>query len=211
MRLTLTFKRAAILKSRKREDRRAIEIYDQLEYTKLKDEQTHRIRFRDNLIYVTIVSLGGIFSLAITKEPNVSLVVPWACLILGWTYLVNDEKISAIGRYLRENQSEKISEQIGPVSKYRICGWESAHRSDTHRFRRKVEQLVVDEITFFAPGVLALLFHWSTFPHAGLLAYLIYLVEFLLLFVLATEIGIYADWGVSKGIPDGKPSQQARS
>lgn len=188
------------------EDRHAIEIYDQLEYTKLKDEQIHRIGFRDNLIYVTIVSLGGIFSLAITKEPNVSLVAPWACLILGWTYLVNDEKISAIGRYLRENHSEKISEQIGPVSKYRIWGWESVHRSDKHRFRRKVEQLVVDEITFFAPGVLAVLFHWSTYPHAGLLAYITYLVEFLLLFVLGIEIAIYADWGVSKGIPHGKSS-----
>lgn len=65
------------------------------EFDKLKSEQIARIGFRDNLIYVTIVAVGGILSFALTSLANYNalLLVPWATLILGWTYLVNDEKI----------------------------------------------------------------------------------------------------------------------
>lgn len=69
------------------------------EFDKLKSEQIARIGFRDNLIYVTIVAVGGILSFALTSLANYNalLLVPWATLILGWTYLVNDEKIPPSG------------------------------------------------------------------------------------------------------------------
>ncbi len=60
------------------------------EYVKLKDEQIARLRFRDNLLYVTLVAFGGIISYAIMSDQTqyyyAFLVLPWVCLVLGWTY-----------------------------------------------------------------------------------------------------------------------------
>ncbi|NJK28616.1 MAG: hypothetical protein HC925_09725 [Coleofasciculaceae cyanobacterium SM2_3_26] len=76
------------------EDRQALlQIYLQ-EYTSLKAEQTQRIGFRDNLLYVTLGAFGGILSFAVSNPANyfALLVLPWICLILGWTYLVMMKK-----------------------------------------------------------------------------------------------------------------------
>jgi hypothetical protein len=35
------------------------------------------------------------------RDPGYLLLLPPVSLILGWTYLANDEKISTIGRYIR--------------------------------------------------------------------------------------------------------------
>lgn len=57
----------------------------------LKEEQKSRIGFRDNLIYVNLVAVGGILSFALSQLENKHglLIVPVVCLILGWTYLGN--------------------------------------------------------------------------------------------------------------------------
>ncbi len=125
------------------------------EYEKLKEEQTQRIGFRDNMLYVTLGVFGGILSFALSGKTNyyALLVIPWVCLILGWTYLVNDEKISAIGRYIRYTLVDKVQELTGNADIESIFGWEIAHRSDTRRLRRKIEQLVIDEITFVLSGI----------------------------------------------------------
>lgn len=72
------------------------------EYQKLKDEQIARIGFRDNLIYATLVAIGGLLSYALADAANARalLILPLATFTLGWTFLINDAKISAIGRYL---------------------------------------------------------------------------------------------------------------
>ncbi|WP_242056765.1 MULTISPECIES: hypothetical protein [Oscillatoriales] len=134
-----------------------LEVYLK-EYEKLKDEQTQRIGFRDNLLYVTLGAFGAVISFALANTTNyyALLVIPWVCLILGWTYLVNDEKISALGRYIRLNLVEKIKEQTGHTDIESIFGWEIVHRSDRRRKRRKIEQLIIDEITFVFSGVIAL-------------------------------------------------------
>jgi hypothetical protein len=87
------------------------------EYEKLKSEQTQRIGFRDNLIYVTLGVFGTVITFAVSSKANyyALLIVPWVCLILGWTYLVNDEKISAIGKYIRLTLAERIKEQTGHI------------------------------------------------------------------------------------------------
>ena len=71
-----------------------LQIYLQ-EYDKLKDEQTQRIGFRDALIYTTLGAFGALLSFVVTNSLNYYslLIVPWICVILGWTYLVNDDKI----------------------------------------------------------------------------------------------------------------------
>jgi hypothetical protein len=128
------------------------------EYDKLKSEQIARIGFRDNLLYVTLGLFGGIASYALTDATHYTalLVVPWVCFILGWTYLVNDQKISAIGQYIRLELSTKL-EILIQATPESLLGWETGHRSDSHRKSRKITQLAVDLITFCLTGIISLI------------------------------------------------------
>ncbi|MGP1385929.1 MAG: hypothetical protein ACTS2F_20385 [Thainema sp.] len=173
------------------------------EYSKLKDEQSARIGFRDNLLYVTLGLFGGIltFSLGETLNPYALLVLPWVSLILGWTYLVNDQKITAIGRYLRYGLVDKVHALIGDAGLESIFGWEIVHRSDLRRQRRKLEQLVVDEVTFVLSGIIGLVVFGyflhqpsSLNPQLPMMAIVLLMgVELGLLIILGIEIFLYAD------------------
>jgi hypothetical protein len=165
------------------------------EYDKLKSEQAQRIGFRDNLLYVTLGLFGTIVSFAVSNASNyyVLLVVPWVCLILGWTYVVNDEKISAIGKYIRYKLVDKVKAHTGYEDLETLFGWEIAHRDDKHRMRRKIQQLIIDEITFVLSGVIALVAFWCSIPNPPLGLAILSWVELLLLIVLGIETFIYAD------------------
>jgi hypothetical protein len=171
-----------------------LEIYFK-EYDKLKSEQAQRIGFRDNLLYVTLGLIGTIISLAVSNTANyyALLVIPWVCIILGWTYVANDEKITAIGRYIRYTLTEKVKEQTGHTDIESIFGWETAHRSDNRRKRRKIEQLIIDEITFVLSGIVALISFWLLISNAPLAVNILGVIEILLLLILGVEIVIYAD------------------
>ncbi|MGL5063508.1 MAG: hypothetical protein ACRC62_26295 [Microcoleus sp.] len=166
-----------------------------LEYDKLKAEQTQRIGFRDNLLYVTLGLFGTIVSFSASNSANyyAFLILPWASLILGWTYLVNDEKISSIGRYIRLTLVEKVKEKTGHADVESLFGWEIAHRSDRRRERRKIEQLIIDEITFVISGIVALMAFWILVPNPALAVLILSGFELLLLLVLGGEIVLYAD------------------
>jgi hypothetical protein len=43
-------------------------------------------------------------------------VLPTLSFVLAWTYIVNDEKISQIGKYIREELTEKINKHAEPSS-----------------------------------------------------------------------------------------------
>ena len=173
------------------------------EYVKLKDEQIARMRFRDNLLYVTLVAFGGIISYAIMSEQEqyyyAFLILPWVCLILGWTYLINDEKISAIGRYIRL----QLVEKLGPLVQKQpdsLFGWEIAHRDDKWRKPRKYFQLLIDEIVFCLSGCASLFLFWFMAPKpipSELL--FLFVIEWILLLILGLWIFIYAD--LRKGRP----------
>ncbi|MBD0347137.1 MAG: hypothetical protein ICV63_20410 [Coleofasciculus sp. Co-bin14] len=165
------------------------------EYDKLKSEQAQRIGFRDNLLYVTLGVVSTIVSFAVSRPSSsyALLVIPWVCLILGWTYLVNDEKISAIGRYIRYKLVNRVKEHTSYTDVETLFGWEIAHRSDKHRKRRKVQQLIVDEITFVFSGVIALLAFWFLVSQPPLAVRILSWVELLLLIVLGVEMFVYAD------------------
>jgi len=167
------------------------------EYDKLKTEQTQRIGFRDNLLYVTLGLFGGVLSFAISSPANyyALLIIPWVCLILGWTYLVNDEKISAIGSYIRLTLVEKVQEKTGYTDLEAIFGWEIAHRSDKRRKRRKIEQWIVDQITFVISGAISLIAFYVLVPNVIWFIHLLTGLEILLLTILWIEIAIYADLG----------------
>lgn len=177
------------------------------EYVKLKDEQIERMRFRDNLLYVTLAAFGGVISYAMSHPSHhyTFLVLPWICLILGWTYLVNDEKISAIGRYIRLTMTEKLGPLVNEQPEL-LFGWEIAHRDDKWRKSRKKFQLLIDEVTFCLSGIVALGFFWHLGPKSWdsvLLA--TFLIEGMLLCWLGIWIFIYAD--LKKGRSPSPPSQ----
>jgi hypothetical protein len=115
------------------------------------------------------------------------------CLILGWTYVVNDEKISAIGKYIRYKLVDKVKEHTGYEDLETLFGWEIAHRDDKHRKRRKIQQLIIDEITFVLSGTIALVAFWCLIPKPPLGVAILSWVELLLLIVLGIETFIYAD------------------
>jgi len=169
------------------------------EYDKLKSEQAQRIGFRDNLLYVTLGLFGTVVSFAVSNPSNyyAFLIIPWVCLILGWTYLVNDEKISAIGKYIRLTLVERVKEKTGYTDLESLFGWEIAHRNDARRMRRKIQQLIVDEITFVVSGVIALAAFWYLVPSPPVGVTILSWVELLFLIVLGVETFIYAD--LSKG------------
>lgn len=169
------------------------------EYNSLKSEQAQRIGFRDNLLYVTLGVLGGIASFS-TSGNNPAhnyalLVIPWVCLILGWTYVVNDEKISAIGRYIRLKLVDKIQTHTGYTDLDTLFGWEIAHRDDKHRKRRKIFQLIVDEITFVISGIIALSAFWVQSAPIPISLIILSALELTCLLILGIEIIIYADLG----------------
>ena len=170
------------------------------EYEKLKQEQIARIGFRDNLIYATLISLTAVVSIVAddTTRIPVLLVLPMVCIVLGWTYLVNDEKISAIGHYLRFSLSDKISELVKGKDSV-LFGWEIAHRSDTRRVSRKIIQFLVDEVVFILPGVAAILVFWLNTSSNFLVLRWVAGIELAFLITLGFQIFSYADFGKGKG------------
>ncbi|WP_223281180.1 hypothetical protein [Streptomyces antnestii] len=73
------------------------------EYDRIKEEQKTRIGFRDNLLYFTLAASTAVLAITVqSRQAQLLLAVPVVCLVLGWTYLVNDEKISAVGCYIRD-------------------------------------------------------------------------------------------------------------
>jgi hypothetical protein len=164
------------------------------EYDKLKSEQLARIGFRDNLLYVTLGLLGAIISFSVGKgNPYAFLVIPWACLILGWTYLANDEKISAIGKYVRYTLTDRINKQISCTDKELVYGWETVHRSDNSRKRRKIEQLIIDEITFIGSGIVAIIAFGQSVSQPPMALSIVSLIQLVFLLILGYEIYFYAD------------------
>lgn len=130
------------------------------EYTSLKTEQGARVGFRDNLLYTTIGAVGAIASVALGGFSGGSgpirhafLLVPWVTAILGWTYLVNDEKITAIRRYIDTSLAPRIEKLIGEGQGDFAFGWEHFHRSDPLRQSRKGVQLAIDLWTFVVSGL----------------------------------------------------------
>lgn len=131
------------------------------EYQSVKDEQKARIGFRDNLLYVTLAVVAAVIAAAAqAKQASMLLALPPVCVVLGWTYLVNDQKISAIGAYVREDLGPRLAALAAPGGGFQAFGWETAHRGDARRRSRKAVQLVVDLLAFCAVPLGALVLFW---------------------------------------------------
>ena len=164
-------------------------------YKTLKSEQQARIGFRDNLLFVTLGAAGGIVSFSLSKDgPNAALLaIPWLTLILGWTYLVNDEKISAIGRYVRGTLEPELRKLCNGDES--LFGWEIAHRSDECRRERKVVQVTIDLLTFAGSGVAAIALYVVREPKPGPASFWVCGLEIAVMAFLTFEILTYFDWG----------------
>ncbi|MCX4765054.1 hypothetical protein OG562_29595 [Streptomyces sp. NBC_01275] len=129
------------------------------EYQTVKDEQKARIGFRDNLLYVTLAVVAAVIAAAAqARQASMLLALPPVCVVLGWTYLVNDEKISVIGRYIRGELGPRLAALTGSAD---VFGWEAYHRGDSRRRTRKIVQCVVDLLAFCAVPLAALGVYWG--------------------------------------------------
>lgn len=112
------------------------------EYEKLKEEQGQRIHFRDNMRYVMLVAAGFVFAKA-SDMPFALLAIPWICVVLGWTYVANSRRVTSIRVYLEKTLADKVGTGY--------FEWEKEHQNDRAR------RILVDEITFVGPGLVALM------------------------------------------------------
>ena len=128
------------------------------EYKALKAEQNVRISMRDHLLYANLGIVGTVCYFAFSEHGSVHalLVIPWACFILGWTYLCNDEKVSDIREYVRTDLTKIVTAFQPPKNDHSIFEWEKFHRKGDHRMRYKITQLAVDITTFVLSGFAAL-------------------------------------------------------
>lgn len=146
------------------------------EYWKLKDEQIKRIEFRDHLVHIQLIVVGATIGWTFAHHGGVEhgretqnmltlfplLILPWISLILGWTYLLTDERVSALGRYLRRELTDRVQRVTNSAEP--VFGWEEAHRNDEDRRFRKVMQFLIDAVTFAGTGALGILLFWFYAP-----------------------------------------------
>jgi hypothetical protein len=161
------------------------------EYDRVKEEQKARIGFRDNLLYVAVAAtVTVLFGATQAHRAELLLALPVVTCVLGWTYLANDQKISAIGRYIRTDLGPRLGSLAGePGSPF---GWEAAHRSDSRRKQRKIIQCVVDLLVFGAVPLAALLAFWLR-STGGLLSVTASILELAAVSALGAQIVVYAE------------------
>ncbi|MEU3561472.1 hypothetical protein [Kitasatospora sp. NPDC006786] len=155
------------------------------EYDCLKEEQKTRIGFRDNLLYFTLAAATAVVAVTVQSgQSRLLLFVPAICLILGWTYLVNDEKISAIGCYVRDRLGPRLGELASAHST--VFDWEVYHRNVAGRTVRKRLQTAVDLFTYLVLPMVCTTAFWRSHAAQPLLV-LASLVQTLALAVLGWQ------------------------
>lgn len=166
-----------------------------MEYQKLKDEQMKRIGFRDNMIYLTLTAIGSVFSFALLNELYVNslLILPFLVSILGWLYITNDEKISAIGEYIKDNLIPKIEKLNSPSAINIKENWESFHKSQNRRNERKIVQLFFDLLAFCGSSIVSILIYINS-TDASLIGSLLLLIilESVIILLILIQICSYA-------------------
>jgi hypothetical protein len=166
------------------------------EHAAVKEEQRARIGFRDNLLYVTLAAMAAVVGgvLPVRHGTELLLALPPVTTVLGWTYVANDQKISAIGRYVRGELATRLREAAALPDGVPVFGWESAHRGEPGQLTRKRLQLAVDLLAFCLAPVAAVVVYWSLGPvRPALLA--VSFADVAALGVLAWQIVVHADFG----------------
>ncbi|MCV2460271.1 hypothetical protein OEB94_13410 [Streptomyces sp. ICN988] len=161
------------------------------EYDRIKEEQKTRIGFRDNLLYFTLAASTAVLAITVqSRQTQLLLAVPVICLVLGWTYLVNDEKISAIGCYIRDQLGPRLAELSGAHGA--VFRWEIYHREDASRTTRKRLQTAVDLFAYVALPMICVAAFWCS-PAIQPLLVIVSLAQVLALAVLSWQFLRYAE------------------
>ncbi|MCP9949076.1 hypothetical protein [Actinomadura madurae] len=162
------------------------------EYERIKEEQKVRIGFRDNLLYVSLASMAAVVGFTFSPKGHIGLLLalPLFAVVLGWAYVVNDQKISAIGEYVRTELSSRLASLSNAQGS--VFAWENYHRSDNRRVSRKFLQLSVDLITFCGSSMAAIVTYFAVGPHSVILT-VCALVELIPIAALGQQIVAYAD------------------
>lgn len=123
-----------------------------LEYGHLKEEQRARIATRDSLVYTTLAAQALLAGTALTSgRPEVLLLIPFVCVVLGWTRMLNDQKITHIRRYIDGSLRPQLQARLEGT----VLGWELAHRTGTQYRIQKAGQLLVDLLLYGASSLAA--------------------------------------------------------
>ncbi|MFD5093315.1 hypothetical protein ACFWMR_22115 [Amycolatopsis thailandensis] len=170
------------------------------EYEALKAEQTSRIVLRDRLMYAALAALTATLALVVQstgRRPYLLLLLPLVCVVLGWTYFVNDQKISAIGRYLGRQLAPSLVASTQCAGQ--LLTWESVHRRDPLRRLDKSMQLLVDLLMFAVPALVSVVLCWTAEDlRADLLV--VSIAEALLTFGFAVRVIAAADLWAGGGL-----------
>ncbi|MTE13672.1 hypothetical protein [Nocardia aurantiaca] len=136
----------------------------------LKSEQLERIKQRDTFLNLNIVALGVVMAVALPgqRPAGIWLVVPWITAILGWAYLSNDDKVSAIARHLRL--------QVRPADV--ASAWETSNKGLLRPRIRWIADVATFLLSYIVPTPVALaLFVVSTPGSPRTVGYVIMAVE----------------------------------
>jgi hypothetical protein len=117
------------------------------ELASLKAEQLERIKQRDGFLNLNIVAVGVITAIAVQGQRQAAawLVVPWVTVILGWAYLSNDDKVTAIARH--------VTAGLAPAAAVR--SWETGAKGLLPPAVRRVADGVVFVLSFVIPTPVA--------------------------------------------------------
>jgi len=125
-----------------------------LEYGQLKEEQRARIATRDNLVYTSLTAQAVLAGTTLTSgRPEMLLLIPLVCVVLGWTRTVNDLKVTHIRRYIDDVLRPPL--QAWAASPHPVLEWESAHRAGRQYRLQKAGQVLVDLLLYCVPSVAA--------------------------------------------------------
>lgn len=131
------------------------------EYDKLKDEEQERIRTCHGLIAAMATAAAAAAGFAYQLGTvDTLLVVPGAALVLGWTYLINEERAAEASRHIRQVLGPLFRSRLG--TDVAVFGWE-ARRRRGGRWRRAT-QVGVNLLLFCGPASGAMVVWWLQAP-----------------------------------------------
>lgn len=165
------------------------------EYEQLKLEQTHRLNVRDNLIYVMLTVFGAVisYSLSDSQHYHSLLVLPWAALVLGWTYLLNDQKISEIRRYIKTTFIPNINKSC-PEKKSDVFCWEKFSSESKYRRLKKYFQLFVNLTVFCFSGIAGIIIYIAKTDSLNTLALTVVTLGAVVMAILALWFLVYSEF-----------------
>lgn len=126
------------------------------EHMTLKTEQLERIKQRDTFLNLNIVALGVFAAIAVQNQKQAAawLVVPWLTAIIGWAYLSNDDKVTAIARHLTATVDTRTA----------ALSWEAGQKGLLPLWVRRLAEVVVFLLSFVLPTPVAIALYATAYP-----------------------------------------------